>query len=651
MARFRLFLLIAVLSSIPLILLAQPDLSFKQKGVNHLRKGEYIEALENFNIAVQLEPSLPELFYLRGYTKYCLDDYFGAERDYSVSISLSPFLSDVFISRAVVRSQQQNFKGAFEDFTVAQEMDSTNAEIYISRARTFLYLKKYFACLGDCNKAIQLNSTQEGVYILKGSAEIGLERYDNAIVNLTRAIEINPTNPFSYTQRGLVWLEKNQLDSAIQDFSRALQVDSNNSYALFNRSLARSKKPDPQGALTDLNKVIQLSPYNSYAYFNRAIILIGLDDKKAAIRDFENVSKLDPENIVSYYYRSRLKADLLDFHGALDDLNKTIELFPDYADAYYERYAIKTKLKDRKGAMEDYKRAIELGEKNRLTPDSLKYRKENYLQKLVKLSGDFEERNTLNTKFQNQYVEIELLPMFDIFLGKASLENIRLYDVYQKGNYYTNILTLTNKEEVIHDSLSEKEADSLSRRVDTVSANPRYYFNLGVYNISLKKFNHAIRDFSIALQLDSCYTPAYFCLSNARYKLLEQMHSLDDYADQITIAQKDQGLQEKVKMTAGLPIYEDIIRGYDKSVQLDSGFSFAYYNRGYLKAKLGKYQEAIIDFTQAIHHRPDLSEAIYNRGLLFLLLKNRELGCEDLSRAGELGILSSYQVMKRYCYK
>lgn len=40
-----------------------------------------------------------------------------------------------------------------------------------------------------------------------------------------------------------------------------------------------------------------------------------------------------------------------------------------------------------------------------------------------------------------------------------------------------------------------------------------------------------------------------------------------------------------------------------------------------------------------------------NRGLLFLLLDDQKNACLDLSKAGELGIIESYNVMKRFCYK
>ena len=38
-----------------------------------------------------------------------------------------------------------------------------------------------------------------------------------------------------------------------------------------------------------------------------------------------------------------------------------------------------------------------------------------------------------------------------------------------------------------------------------------------------------------------------------------------------------------------------------------------------------------------------------NRGLVLIYLKDKEKGCIDLSRAGELGVADSYSVIAKYC--
>jgi hypothetical protein len=44
-----------------------------------------------------------------------------------------------------------------------------------------------------------------------------------------------------------------------------------------------------------------------------------------------------------------------------------------------------------------------------------------------------------------------------------------------------------------------------------------------------------------------------------------------------------------------------------------------------------------------------MAEAYYNRGLILIFTKRTQEACPDLSKAGELGISTAYNVIKRYC--
>ena len=46
---------------------------------------------------------------------------------------------------------------------------------------------------------------------------------------------------------------------------------------------------------------------------------------------------------------------------------------------------------------------------------------------------------------------------------------------------------------------------------------------------------------------------------------------------------------------------------------------------------------------------PVRADAYFNRGLVLIYLKDKEKGCIDLSRAGELGVPDSYSVIHKYC--
>ena len=55
-----------------------------------------------------------------------------------------------------------------------------------------------------------------------------------------------------------------------------------------------------------------------------------------------------------------------------------------------------------------------------------------------------------------------------------------------------------------------------------------------------------------------------------------------------------------------------------------------------------------IDYDKAIELNPDFADAYFNRGLTHIFLGNNKLGISDLSKAGELGIVSAYNVIKRF---
>lgn len=73
----------------------------------------------------------------------------------------------------------------------------------------------------------------------------------------------------------------------------------------------------------------------------------------------------------------------------------------------------------------------------------------------------------------------------------------------------------------------------------------------------------------------------------------------------------------------------------------------AQYNKGVILAETGDYTSALQAFNKAIELKPDFGEAYYNRGYVYLYLGNKDAAFADLSRAGQLGIVPSYNLLKR----
>ena len=79
------------------------------------------------------------------------------------------------------------------------------------------------------------------------------------------------------------------------------------------------------------------------------------------------------------------------------------------------------------------------------------------------------------------------------------------------------------------------------------------------------------------------------------------------------------------------------------------GVPYIYFNLGNLYCLSSKFVDSVDSYTKAIGVFPYMGDAYYNRGLVLIYLKDKEKGCIDLSRAGELGVADAYSVISKYC--
>jgi tetratricopeptide (TPR) repeat protein len=95
--------------------------------------------------------------------------------------------------------------------------------------------------------------------------------------------------------------------------------------------------------------------------------------------------------------------------------------------------------------------------------------------------------------------------------------------------------------------------------------------------------------------------------------------------------------------------YTDAINDMKAAAEIIRDIPYVYYNLGNLYCLSSEHIQSIDNYTKAIELYPRMGEAYFNRGLVLIYLKDKEKGCIDLSRAGELGVQDAYGVIKKYC--
>ena len=142
------------------------------------------------------------------------------------------------------------------------------------------------------------------------------------------------------------------------------------------------------------------------------------------------------------------------------------------------------------------------------------------------------------------------------------------------------------------------------------------YLNSSLAKVNLQDYRGAISDCNKAIEIEPNYALAYNNRGKVKYKLQD---------------------------------YRGAISDYNKAIVINPNYALAYENRGLAKFYTKDFTSAIDDFTTAININPNDKEAYYGRGLTNILLGNKNKGCLDLSKAGELGHENAYNTIKEFC--
>lgn len=92
--------------------------------------------------------------------------------------------------------------------------------------------------------------------------------------------------------------------------------------------------------------------------------------------------------------------------------------------------------------------------------------------------------------------------------------------------------------------------------------------------------------------------------------------------------------------------YQDAIREFSRSVQLDPSCGRAYFNRGMAYERIDNFQQAIEDYTKAIELSPQDGKAYYFRGMVYQRMEMNEAAVSDMKSASALGYKPANDFLK-----
>ncbi|HLC68399.1 MAG TPA: AAA family ATPase [Candidatus Bilamarchaeaceae archaeon] len=191
-------------------------------------------------------PTDAKTYYQSGNDQYEKGDYEKAIENYNMAILLNPVFSEAYFNRALSYYQLKNFEKSVADYTKSAELDPQNPIIYNNRGDAYYRKQDFQGAIKDYDKAISLNPDYLKAFYNRGLSYASLEEYEKAIEDFTKVIELKADFAEAYHLRGLAFEYAGNISSAVTDYEKALELNPNLTEAKTHLEGAKAKR-DQEG--------------------------------------------------------------------------------------------------------------------------------------------------------------------------------------------------------------------------------------------------------------------------------------------------------------------------------------------------------------------------------------------------------------------
>ena len=634
---------------------------FSMRGRMALQDGKYALAIENFNVLTSLDTTDYWSYFYRGIAKYNLGDIRGAQSDFDRSVQLNPVFTNGYHYRAITQSRFGMYDEAFADFSKALELRPDFPGIYFSRGVCNFLARRFEDAVGDFDKYIRSEQKDPSAYLNRGASYLFLGDTLKALHDYNYAISLDRFEPEGYVRRGRVLASQEKFEDAIKDMDQAINLDSTNTFAYFNRALMYYETRDYNAAMSDLNRVLKDEPGNALTLYNRSLISAQVGDFESAIADMDHVININPGNVLAYYNRAAFFVETGRYLNALDDYTKAIDLYPDFAKAYLNRAYVENLLGRNVASKRDYDtaqrkvreyRARNASEEQMFADTTRSY------NSLIALDADFAKKDFDNELLQHRDIDIRLKPLYRMALA-SDRQGTGLLISRQFENALLERFISYAPVPVAVSNVPMSDARDFGYQTAAATQSETFFIK-GLQEVAAKQYSQALSYFDQAVRQATedvskdryaRFYRAFYLMNRAVLKaeMIDFIASIDNNVQMLTM--DDQGatrarVSDHFDRTYD---YSDALADMEEAVSILPEIPYIHFNLGNLYCLSSDMIKSIDSYDEAIRLYPYMGDAYYNRGLVLIYLKDKEKGCIDLSRAGELGVSDAYSVISKYC--
>lgn len=599
---------------------------------------DYLTAIRYFNKVIETKPYLDKPYYYRAYAKFSLEDFLGAEADCDLCLERNPYLTDVYQLRGLSRIHNKDMQGAIADYQKVLTDRPLEQTARYNRALCYLEEKQYAEAEADIIQLLKQAPRNTKAYLVRSQLRMLQSDTLGAIIWADSLLSITKRDAIAWNFRGKLALATEDYTRADSCLTQAIKLDDNNADHYMMRAQARHAINRFDEAVADYNTVIDFIPHHFVAHYNRGLLLATIGRDNDAIADFDYVLAEEPTNTLARYNRALLLERTGDYAGAINDITMLIKDYPNFVYGYSFRAECRHRIGDVRGAQADeafVQRAsldLRYGKKTNLPTRKVITRTEKSLENYQQLVEEADTTNFLLNeligKVQNLAPERTPLGLIRLVLSDVAQSEYFLPEVGRLNakRYIALQLVLTASQvpqitTSVYDRALQTTQTLLNDSTQADALLLRSIIQAQRYN-----FTDATDDVSGVLMTDSTSVCAVLHQCVLHFQMA-QAETSDKTANRMLLTASLDDAQRLISLT-------------------ERAWAPAFYNYAVIAEKLGMRSEAMQHLDTAIRLEPHLSQAYFNRALLYLDDGQTEKATLDLSKAGELGIYKSYSVLK-----
>ena len=616
-------------------------------GRNALYYEDYVLAIQRFNMVISVKPWLGEPYFYRALAKYYLEDYQGAEIDCNNAVERNPYALNHYVLRALCRINQSRYALAEEDYQKAIAINPLDHNSWHNIVLCQIELKEYEKADSSLDVMLHHWGKEPEQYTMK--AQVSLLRTDTVKAEewTDRALGLDEYDGKAWSLKAMFQGNRKEYKEAEASLDKAIMQMPRNAGLYVNRALARYNQDNLRGAMSDYDACLDLEPRNYIAHYNRGLLRASVGEDNLAIEDFNFVLELEPDNTIALYNRALLLDNIGDYKGAIRDISAVIKDYPEFWDGYRQRAAIKRKIGDINGAERDEFKVLQarldaaVGKKH---PVRTRKKSEHNIEDYAALveEDEHEEENEYVSEYrgkvQNRQTELRPEPIYSLtYYRKDSetntyiaycpqIEELNAHKKFPLQLYLTeNEASMTEKQTEAH----QASIAALSEQLEQKPTDKDLLMQRALDYYHIRDFENGVADMDALIQKNGADALALVLRAQCRFAQLEVSRTTASASD----------------LRLG---YLMAMQDYYKASDLMPDVPFLHYNIGCVQVQLADYAAAQKSFSRAIELDPHFPSAYYGRGVAYILGGQTEQGLSDLSQAGEYGLYTAYNLIKKY---